>query len=212
MDEDLKAAAARSVEDGGDIRARVRDLTLGALRDRHLDFPAVQSVMREIGAGVTLGAQGHGARVREALGEAFKGMDEAIGKAAHGGRLALEEMVARGREGPGAEWKATLESMQRLEGEFIANLSRLAQGSTGAVKQELEALMQHAARSGTDTGAAVAQVTSELTQRMAAISSDATHAGAAAARAMADHLAQITSGFLDGVSAAIQQGSRDPKQ
>jgi len=78
-DEKLEAAAAQAMREGGDIRARVRDLTLAALRDHRFDLAAMQSVMRDVGAGIKLGAETHGGEMKDALTAAFGGLDEASG-------------------------------------------------------------------------------------------------------------------------------------
>ncbi len=208
-DENLESSAADAVQGGGDIQARVRDLTLAALRDRRLDFAAIQSVMRQVGDGISVGAGKHGAEMKSTLAAAFKGMDEAIGKSAQNAKLTLEELASKGRETSDAEWKSAFETLSRLEGEFVTTVSRLAERTGGAMKDELQSIAAHATRTGTDTGASVAKVTTEFAQRMSALGSDATKAGFDAAKDVADRLAQMTSGFLAGVSDAIQPKKDD---
>lgn len=209
-DENLETSAAEAVQGGGDIQARVRDLTLAALRDRRLDFAAIQSVMHQVSAGISVGAGKHGAEMKDTLSAAFKGLDEAIGKSAQHAKLTLEELAAKARDTGDAEWKTGLETLRQLEGEFVATVSRLAERTGGAMKDELQAIAAHATRTGTDTGAAVTKVTTEFAQRMSALTGDATQAGLDAAKDMADRIAQVTSGFLAGVSDAVQPKKDDP--
>lgn len=208
-DENLESRAAEAVQGAGDIQARVRDLTLAALRDRQLDFAAIQSVMRQVGDGISLGAEKHGAEMKSTLSAAFKGMDEAIGKSAQNAKLTLEELASKGRETSDTEWKSAFETLRRLEGEFVTTVSRLAERTGGAMKEELQSIAAHATRTGTDTGASVAKVTTEFAQRMSALGGDATTAGFEAASVVADRLAQMTSGFLAGVSDAVKPKKDD---
>lgn len=203
-DEKLEAAAAQAMQEGGDIRARVRELTLAALRDRQLDLAAMQAVMRDVGSGITLGAESHGGEMKDAVTAAFGGLDEAFGKSAHSTKLALDEMAARGREAMGGDWKAALEALRGLEGEFVATVSALAERSGGLLKQQLQDIATHATRTGTDTGAAVSDVAATFAKRMSDASSEAAAAGIEGARALSDRMAEATSGFLAGVSEAVR--------
>src|SRR5512134_3445115 len=62
--EDLRAAVSESVEEGIEIRERVRDLTLQAIRSRRLDPEEVRQIMQAATEGVTLGLEGRGADMR----------------------------------------------------------------------------------------------------------------------------------------------------
>ncbi len=209
-DEKLEAAAAKAMGDGGDIRTRVRDLTLAALRDHKFDLTAMQSVMRDVGSGIKLGAETHGGEMKDAVTAAFGGLDEAFGKSAQSAKLALEEMSARGREAMGGDWKHALDTLRGLEGEFVATVSALAEKSGGLLKQQLQDIATHATRTGTDTGAAVTDVAATFARRMSDVSSEATAAGIESAKALTDRMAEITSGFLAGVSEAVKPRDSKP--
>ena len=58
--DDLKSAAAKSMEGSGDIRERVRELTLAAIRQRKFDFAGMKDVMHQVSDGITLGAERRG--------------------------------------------------------------------------------------------------------------------------------------------------------
>lgn len=209
-DEKLEAAAAEAMGEGGDIRARVRDLTLAALRDHKFDLAAMKSVMRDVGSGIKLGAEGHGGEMKDAVTAAFGGLDEAFGKSAQSAKLALEEMSARGRDAMGGDWKSALDALRGLEGEFVATLTALAEKSGGLLKQQLHDIATHAARTGTDTGAAVGEVAAMFTKRMSDASAEAAAAGIDGAKVLTDRMAEITSGFLAGVSEAVRPRDNKP--
>lgn len=209
-DEKLEAAAAQALRDGGDIRGRVRELTLAALRDHHFDFNAMQSVMRDVGSGITLGAREHGGEIKDAVTSAFAGLDEAFGKSAQSAKLALDEMSSTSKDVVGGDWQAALETLRKLEGEFVATVSALAEKSGGTLKQQLQDVATHATRTGTDTGAAVTEVATSFARRMAEATGEATAAGIESAKAMAGRMAEVTSGFLAGVSEAIRPRDSKP--
>jgi len=203
--EDLRNEAARSMEGAGDIRERVRELTLAAFRERKFDFAAMREVMQQVSDGISLGAERRGEDLRQALGDANKGMDEAVSKSVQATRLALDEAASKGREINDTEVRAALDAMKRLEQDMLSTLSGTAQRAGARVKSELEELVSHAARAGTDTGAVITRTMTDFSQQLARTAGDATSAGMEAAKAMGERLAEATSGFLAGLSEAMSR-------
>src|SRR4051794_1956104 len=91
----LREAAEDFVRKGIDIRARVHDLTLTALTRRRFDRDAMRDVFSAITAGVASGAQG-APDMRGSIGDALKGMDEALARSAEAGAAALKQLAATG--------------------------------------------------------------------------------------------------------------------
>ena len=120
--ESIRQAASESVASGEGIRERVRELTLRALQERRLDLHGTREVMRAMTEGISLGAQKRGSDMREALSEAFAGMDQAVSKAAQASSLALQEMSSRGREFTDTELRQGLERMRAMESSLIDSL------------------------------------------------------------------------------------------
>lgn len=210
-DEALKQAASESVS-GADIRDRVRALTLEALQARKFDYAGFRDVMKSMTEGVSIGAEKHGQDARRALSEAFKGMDEAMTKAAQASSLALKELSAKGREFSDKELKQALDQMKTMESDFLDSVRQVAGTTKGAVKTGWEELVTHAQRAGTDTGAVVSQTMREFSHRMATTMTETTLAGMDAARQMGERFAQIASGFLSGMAEAIRPGKDGEKK
>lgn len=202
--DDLKNAAAKSME-GGDIRERVRELTLGAIRDRKFDFASMHEVMRDVVEGVSLGAERRGGDVKQSLDSAVKGIDEALSKTAQATQLAWGEMAAKGRAFNETELKATLETLRRLEGDFLATLSSAAERAGAQVKSHLQDIATHASRTGTDAGTAVGRTVADFSKTMAGTATEMTQSGMEAARLVGERLAEATSGFLAGLSDALSR-------
>lgn len=203
--ESLRAAISESVEEGMDIRERVRDLTLQAIRSRRLDPDEVRQIMRAATEGVTVGLEGRGADVRSALADAVKGLDEAFMKSAEAGRLALEELTARTRDFSETELKQALANMKKMEEDFMATLQQVAQSARPVVRTQMDDLLNHMRRSGTDTGMKVASTISEFAHRMAQAHIDSRIAGLEAARELSARWVEMTSGFLAGLAEALRR-------
>ena len=97
MNDEIRDAATQSAQQGGDIRGRVHDLTLEALKARRFDREAMRDVVRAVTEGISRGAEGSRLGVRQTLAEGFRGMDEALTASVQAGHEALRQMVAAGR-------------------------------------------------------------------------------------------------------------------
>lgn len=202
-DDDLKSSAAKSVAGGGDIRQKVRDITLAAIKDHKFDFAAMRDVMTQVTDGVALGAEQRGSEVKKTLTEAFAGMDDAFSKSAHATQLALTELASKTKEFNDTEVKAALANLKNMETDFVGTLKSSAERASGVVRKEMSELAAHAARTGTDTGTVVTKTMTEFSTRMAATAQESTAASIEAARKMSERFAQVASGFLAGMSDAL---------
>lgn len=209
--EEIRAAASASVEGGEQIRERVRDLTLQALRARKFDYAGMREVIRSMTEGISIGAEKRGREVRQALSEAFAGMDQAMSKAAQAGSLAMKELTDRGRDFSQNELKQALESMRRMESDFLEAVRQVSRSTGGTVKTEWQDLLTHAQRTGTDTGRIIADTMREFSGRMASTMGETALAGMEAARAFGERFAALASGILQGMSEALRPDSEDKR-
>src|SRR4030095_5591485 len=97
-DEGIREAASESVRAGVDIRARAHDVTLLALRARRFDRHGVREVVGAVTDGLALGAEQSRGELRQALAEAFRGLDDALTRSAQSGGAALRQFVATGKD------------------------------------------------------------------------------------------------------------------
>jgi uncharacterized protein DUF6781 len=210
--DELRAAASASMTGGDDIRARVRDLMLQALRERRFDYAGMREVMHSMTEGISIGAEKSGKEVRHALAEAFTGMDQALSKVAEAGSLAMKEMTDRGRQFSQNELKQGVDSMRRMEGDFLDSVRQVSKSAAGTVKSEWQDLLGHAQRTGTDTGRVVADTAREFSSRMASTMSESALAGMEAARTFGERFAAAASGILQGMSEALRPEDKGKKQ
>ena len=95
-DDSLRKAASDAMKAGEDVTRRVRDLTLEALRNQRFDREGIREVVRSVTEGMASVAPAHGGSLRKAMGQAFRGMDEALTKSVEAGEAALRQMGPRG--------------------------------------------------------------------------------------------------------------------
>lgn len=206
--QEIVSAASASMQDDGDIRARVHDLTLRALRERRLEASEVRAVVHSVAEGVSLGAEQRTGEVKEALTAAISGLDAALLKAAQATHLALQEMISQGKDFSAQDLQPALEDLKITEKAFLDILGQVAETAGGRIKQELKAAVDHARHSGTDTGASVRDSLSELGGRISTTLQAGKSSGQEAAQMVASRLAALASGILAGMADALHEKSR----
>lgn len=205
--EQVTAEAAESVQQDADLRARVRDLTVRAIKSRSLDKSELRQVVQAVTEGVSLGLGRRTGEIRGALGEAMGGLDEALGKAAQASHLALRQLVSQGKEFGEHDLRQALDQLKQLEGEFLDTLSKVADSAGGKMRQELQDFVSHTRRAGTDTGARVATTLEEFSNKLSAATSSGKSAASNAARDVGARMAEAASGFFAALSDALQEKS-----
>jgi hypothetical protein len=206
----IRQAASETIRAGVDIRARIHDVTLLALRSRRFDRHGMRDVVQAVTAGIALGAEESRADLRKALAESFRGMDEAITRSADASRVALRRLVVAGRDLSDSDVKQGLARMKELENDFLNTAARVAQTAGDKVRPELNNLLEAARMNGTDTGRVAASTLTELTHRFSVASLDVALAGLEAATEVGSRFAQLASGVLSGVADALTEPRKDP--
>ncbi len=204
-EEYLKQAAAEAVRQGVDIRSKVHDLTLLALRQRRFDGKGVRDVIRAVTEGIATGAQDGSSGMRQVLADGLKGMDQALGKSAEAGAAALKQLAAAGKGFSDNELKTALASLKRLEHDFVSTVGHVADAAGTQVQPSLREALGAMTRTGTETGRQLAHVMNEFAHRFTIASIDATIAGLDAAGEFGTRFANLASGILSGVADALEQ-------
>lgn len=207
----IKEKASESVRSGVDIRAAMHDLTLEALRSRRFDREGIRDAVRAVAEGAALGASQSRSDVRRALGDAFRGMDEALTRTVEAARTALNQMVAAGRDFSDSELKGALASLRKLEDDFLSTVGHVADAASEKVAPEMRRILHEARVSGTETGRRASSAMTEIAQRLSVASIDIALAGVAAATEIGSRFALMASGVLAGMADALQK-TEPPKK
>jgi hypothetical protein len=183
-----------------------------ALKARKFDRHGVREVVGAVTDGLALGAEQSRGELRQALAEAFRGLDDALRRSAEAGGASLRQFVATGKDFSDTEFKQTLATMKKLEDDFLSAAAHAADAASEKVRPELRQLIDTARRSGTDTGKTVALTFTELAQRFSAAWLDVTLAGLEVASEVGTRFAQVTSGILGGIADALADRRPDSKK
>lgn len=203
--EQIKNAAHDLVSGGKDVRATLHKLTARALTQGQLAEQEIREVLGAITEGVSLGASERAEEVRSSLREALHGVDDALANAAEAMQLALGKAGANAKDFVEQDLKQGLDDLKKLEQMFLETLTRVAEGTSGLVKQELAALVEHARRAGTGTDARVKLVSEELANRLRATAHEASDTGRRAAREIGARVAATASGKLADIAEKLKR-------
>jgi AcrR family transcriptional regulator len=200
------------VRQGTDIREKVQDLTLAALRGRPFDRHSIREVVRAVTEGAVKGTGSNRAQMREAMSEMLHGLDQALRVSAEAGQVALKELTATGRAFSGHDLKIALSSLRRIEDDFVATVTQVADGANAQVRPELREALREARQAGTATGRQVAGAMGDFAQKFSAASFDAALTGLETAGEFGQRFAMVASGVLGGLAEALRtpKDKKDP--
>ncbi|MGI9383496.1 MAG: DUF6781 family protein [Methyloligellaceae bacterium] len=193
------------------IRERVRALTTLALQQGRIDSEGVKDVVRSVAGGAGAGAEIQTAEARQAFADAVKVLDEALMEAATSTHNALERLASRGKDFTDNDIKDALVSLRKLQDEYVAITNRIADATTGSLRDELIDLAVHAQNVGADVGSRAATMVSEFAGRMGNVYRENTTSGLGTARAYGVRMALLSSGILAGVGDALRDHSETKK-
>jgi hypothetical protein len=197
----IRQAAADAMKSGEDVTRRMRDVTLEALRNRRFDREGIREVVRAVTEGMAAAAPASGGTLRQAMGQAFRGMDEALTKSVEAGESALRQMVATGRGVADNEVKQALAGLKKIEEDFVDTVSKVASSANERAGPELRALVSRATHAGTETGKQTARLMAEFT-----------FAGMELAGEFSARFAKMASGVLAGMADALEKSAEKRKQ
>ena len=200
-DDSLRKAASEAMKTGGDVARQMRDITLEALKNRRFDREGIREVVRAVTEGMAAAAPASGGSMRKVMGQAFRGMDEALTKSVEAGEAALRQMVATGRSIRDNEVKQALAGLKKIEEDFVATVGQVANSANERVRPELRALVERAAHAGTETGRQTAHLMKEFT-----------FSGMELAGQFSVRFAQLASGVLAGMADALEKSAAEKQR
>ena len=136
------------------------------------------------------------------MGQAFRGMDEALTKSVEAGEGALRQLVATGRGLADNEVKQALAGLKKIEEDFVDTVSKVARARrTSARAPSCAALVERATHAGTETGKQTAKLMAEFT-----------FAGMELAGEFGARFAQMASGVLAGMADALDKSAAEKRK
>lgn len=203
-DEGIKQAASATVAEGHDIRERMRDLTLAAIKQRRMEASEVKNVVMALTEGITLGLDKRAHDSRQALSQAFAGLDAALMKSAEATHLALRQLTEHSSDFSKQDLKAALDNLKKVEQDFLSTVGEVSGKSSAHIRTEIDELLTHARRTGTDTGRQVSATLEAFSQQIHGVVHDTQAAGSGAAHKLSTRFTQLAAGILEGAAQALR--------
>jgi len=207
-DEMLKSMAAQAVKQHEQIRTTIRDITLKALQMRDLSLEQINSVVRNITAGVNIGVGEDKTDTQQTLSDALAGMDDALLKVVEANKVALQKLTDGGASFEESSVKKGLKELEAFEEKFLDGVKNAVQGSSDPIKQQWKSILDKIPRGGTETGAQVMETLSERAREAQLAVRSSREAGLKAMHTITQNYATLVSAVLLGLSEAFRQGER----
>ena len=207
-DEMLKSMAAQAVKQHEQIRTTIRDITLKALQMRDLSLEQINSVVRNITAGVNIGVGEDKTDTQQTLSDALAGMDDALLKVVEANKIALQKLTDGGASFEESSVKKGLKELEAFEEKFLDGVKNAVQSSSDPIKQQWKSILDKIPRGGTETGAQVMETLSERAREAQVAVRSSREAGLKAMHTMTQNYATLVSGVLIGLSEALEQGKK----
>lgn len=191
------AASPGTDQDQG-IRERAKELTSQVLQQGRLDPEAVRDIVRAVIGGSPGNAAVSGTEARELFADAVRTLDESLVRSASATHDALQQLASRGKDFTDNDLKEALVSLRKLEQDYAAAASRIAEAMTGNLRREMMELAVHAQNVGVEASASVASMISQFSGGAGATS------GMRTMRDASVRMALLASGMLAGVADALR--------
>lgn len=199
-----KARAKEVAQGGTAVRDRVRELSVGVLRDRKLSPGDVPKLVKEVLEGAVEGVDSSIPKSsRSVLREVFDGLSEGVHAIASAGSAAASDVRERGRAITGKNVPDAAKRIRAANDEFLGAVKAFAGKTSKQVREELDALVARAEKTGPKVAGSARKVADAADGRLIELSGETARAGVRVARLAAGALAMGAGGFLEGLAEAI---------
>ena len=196
--------AAPPVTEDQAIRQRVKELTSQVLQQGRMDPDAVRDVVRAVIGRTPSEIAASAGDARELFAAAVRELDEALMKSASATHSALQQLASRGKDFTDNDLKEALVSLKKLEEDYVAATSRVAEAMSGNLRREMMELAAHAQNLGVEASARIATMMGEFASNMAS-------PGLATVRGASSRMALLASGLLAGIADALSDQAEAKK-
>jgi len=198
--------AAPAAGEDQPIRERVKDLTSQVLQQGRLDPEDVREFVNAVLGRAAGSTTATGAKTRELFADAVRQLDDALVKSASATHSALQRLASRGQDFTDNDLKDALVSLRKLEEDYAAVASRLAEAMSANLRREMTEIAAHAQNLGVEASVRVANMVGEFANSMGAAGS-----GLAAVRGAGARAAMLASGVMAGIADALHERTEAKK-
>jgi gas vesicle protein len=213
--EDLKQTMVEVIseektETTPNLRERVREATVAALRDGKISLEELRTIGRSLTEGISLGLGKRSSAAKEGLTHAVSGIGQAYGEISERISLTLKESMDRNKNFKADDLKEPMERLKCLEEEFRATMKELADKSGKHLKGEWNEVSDHFTKVGADIGGRMRDSVESLYNRLHEETRDARDAVKSAAGEGGSRVTDAASGLMAGISDVLKKDKGTP--
>ena len=196
---------ARSVaREGVDVRNRVRELTVSAIREGKLTARDVSRLVDEVLEGVAAGLDAAVPSSRSSvLRQVFEGLNDAMGTISKTGESVMRGVRTRGKNILEHDLPNAGRHVISASAEFLDAVGRFAGRVSGEIGEELEHLVSRARRDAPAVARSTARAAAAADGRVMELGGEAAEVGMQVARRAVGGLAKAASGLLEGIADSL---------
>lgn len=204
-----RARAKEVVVDGTAVKNRVRQLSVGAFRDRKLSLGDVSRLVHDVLEGAVEGVDRSIPKSKKnVLREVFDGLSEGVHAVASAGSTTVGSAREKGQAIVSKDIPRTTKRIHAANNEFLSAVRSFANKTSRQVREELDALVTRAERTRPKVTESARRVVKAADGRLVELSDETARAGVRAGRRAAGTLALGASGLLEGIAEAITPKGR----
>ena len=204
-----QARAKALAGDGTAVRDRVRELSVGAFRDRNLTLSDLPKLVHEVLEGAAQAVdESIPKSSRSVLRGVFDGLSEGVHAIASAGSTSVSDIRGRAPAATGRNMSHAAARIRAANDEFLGAVKSFAGKTSKQVREELDTLVARAERTKPKVVESARKAARAADGRLIELSGETADAGVHVVRRAAGALAMGASGFLEGVARAITPKGR----
>ena len=213
----LEAEVRDTVEQGGNVQEKVRQLTLRVLSARSLDIESVRQTAGAVLRGAQAAVQkeleqssGQTHIARDHLRQAVTGLDVALAQFAEAAKLSVQEAAGRAQKYSSEDLKLARADLASLEKMFVETLQSSAAVARTAAGEILYDLAAHTRIYGSAVGRQLKETLPVFASHIREAGRTEVGVGLHLAKNTSDLMRQIAAGVLSGLADHIRPGHIQP--
>lgn len=194
------------------LRDHVREISVGAFRDRKFSLRDVKSLVHEVLDGTVESFESSIPKSsKSVLRQVFDGLHDGVHAAASAASHAASDAGARAREAAGHDAPAAAKRIGQAKEEFLGAVRSFAGKASKHVRDELHDLADRAEKTGPKISAAARKTAKAVDGRWGELSQESAKAGGKIARRTVRAAASGASGFFQGIADSTKSKTAAPK-
>ena len=198
-----------TVNDGNEIRKKVRNITLQALTNGELNISEIKKVSKTVVKGAEQGVSNFDELGKKKLENAVAGLDDALSSAAEATKLALEEAASHIKTFSQKDFQQTIDDLLSLETIYLDSLKHVAKDANEFTANTLNDLVKHTYNSGSKVGIQTTKIVKILNNDIGKNLNEKVVTAGQTTLKVTSQLSYAAAGFLEGIAQTLEDKAKN---